>query len=57
MCYAPFDDPEIAVAIVVEQGRSGAALTSIAVDVLDAYFSIKAGAASSTAENESGLLR
>ena len=57
MLYAPFDDPEIAVAIVVEQGRSGASLRNIAADVLDAYFSIEAGAASSTAENESGLLR
>ncbi len=57
MLFAPFDDPEIAVAIVVEHARSGSALTSIAADVLDAYFSIQASAASSTAENESGLLR
>ena len=57
MCYAPFDDPEIAVAIVVEHGQAGAALRNIAADVLDAYFSVQAGSASSTAENESGLLR
>lgn len=57
MCYAPFDDPEIAICIVVEHARSGASLGNIAKDVLDAYFSIQAGAASSTAENENALLK
>ena len=40
MCYAPFDDPEIAVAIVVERGLSGANLSRMARNVLDAYFSL-----------------
>ena len=39
VCFAPFDEPEIAVAIVIEQGRSGAALASTAVSILNAYFS------------------
>jgi len=39
ICFAPFDDPEIAVAIVIEQGGSGAALASTAVEILNAYFS------------------
>ena len=55
MCYAPFDDPEIAVAIVVSRGYSGANLTSIAKDVLDAYFSL--GDKTSTADSENTLLR
>ena len=45
MCYAPFDDPEIAVAIVVERGLSGANLSRMARNVLDA---ISASAASAT---------
>ena len=38
VCFAPFDDPEIAVAIVIEKGGSGAALASTAVNILNAYF-------------------
>ena len=50
MCYAPFDDPEIAVAIVVERG-----LSRMARNVLDAYFSL--GSISNTAERENSLLK
>ena len=39
VCFAPFDAPEIAVAIVIEQGGSGAALAATAVEILNAYFS------------------
>ena len=39
VCFAPFDEPEIAVAIVIEQGGSGAALASTAVNILNSYFS------------------
>ena len=38
VCFAPFDAPEIAVAIVIEKGGSGAALASTAVEILNAYF-------------------
>ena len=38
VCYAPADDPQIAIAVVVEHGGSGSALTQIAKDVLDQYF-------------------
>ncbi|MPM14921.1 hypothetical protein SDC9_61285 [bioreactor metagenome] len=38
VCFAPFDDPKIAVAIVIEKGGSGAALASTAVEILNAYF-------------------
>ena len=55
MCYAPFDDPEIAVAIVVERGLSGANLSRMARNVLDAYLSL--GSISNTAERENSLLK
>ena len=38
VCFAPFDDPEIAVAVVMEQGRSGAALAATAVEIINDYF-------------------
>lgn len=38
VCFAPFDEPEIAVAVVIEQGRSGAALAATAVQILNDYF-------------------
>ena len=38
ICYAPADDPEIAISIVVEKGGSGAEIMDIAKDVLDYYF-------------------
>ena len=39
VCFAPYDAPEIAVSIVIEQGGSGSALASTAVNILNAYFS------------------
>ncbi len=39
VCFAPYDDPEIAVAIAVEHGGSGSELASMAADVLRYYFS------------------
>ena len=39
VCFAPYDDPEIAVSIVIEKGGSGSALASAAVEILNAYFS------------------
>lgn len=38
ICYAPADDPEVAIAVVVEKGGSGSALAPIARELLDAYF-------------------
>ncbi len=38
VCFAPFDEPEIAVAIVIEEGGSGSALAATAVNILNAYF-------------------
>ena len=39
ICFAPYDDPEIALSIVIEKGGSGSALASTAVEILNAYFS------------------
>ena len=41
VCFAPFDDPEIAVAVVVEHGGSGGELASIAADILSYYCSFQ----------------
>jgi penicillin-binding protein 2 len=38
VCFAPYDDPQIAVAIVIEKGGTGAALASTAVKILNTYF-------------------
>ena len=38
VCFAPFDEPEIAVAVVIEKGKAGSALASTAVEILNAYF-------------------
>lgn len=53
VAYAPFDDPEIAVAIVIEKGGSGAALASTAVEIINAYFS---AAETSSTQQELTLL-
>ena len=39
VCYAPADDPEIAVVIYVEKGAAGSALAAVAEPVLEYYFS------------------
>lgn len=36
--YAPYDDPQIAVAVVLEYGAGGAYSTGVAKDIFDAYF-------------------
>ena len=41
VCYAPADDPEVAVAVVVEKGVRGAFTAPVARDVLMTYFNIK----------------
>ena len=55
MCYAPFDDPEIAIAIVVERGKAGANCAFMARQILDVYFNIKSY--SDTSEPEMALLK
>lgn len=38
ICYAPYDNPEVAVAVVLEHGAKGKYSMQIAKDLLDAYF-------------------
>ena len=39
ICFGPYEDPEIAVAIVVEKAGAGANITPAAVQILNAWFS------------------
>lgn len=55
ICYAPYENPEIAIAVVVEKGGSGSALAQIAREVLDYYFTFKYS--EGTLETELSLLR
>ena len=55
ICYAPADDPEIAIAVIVERGGSGANTAFIAKNILDAYYVIRSYSDSS--EEEMTLLR
>ena len=55
ICYAPFDDPEVAVAMVVERGQAGANCAFMARQIIDAYFNIRSY--SDTSEPEMALLR
>lgn len=38
VAFAPYDDPEIAISIVVEHGGSGTAVAEIAAEILSSYF-------------------
>ena len=38
VAFAPYDDPQIALALIIEKGGSGGALADTAVDILNAYF-------------------
>ena len=39
VCFAPYDDPQIAISMVVEQGASGSNLAQAVAQVVDYYFS------------------
>ena len=41
VCFAPYDDPQIAVFVLVEHGGSGSELGAMAADILSYYFSAK----------------
>lgn len=50
IAFAPYDDPEIALAIVVENGGSGSNVTEAAKKIFDYYFTSEAAADSVPAE-------
>ncbi len=39
IAFAPYDNPQIAVAVAIEKAEAGADLAPVAVDILNAYFS------------------
>ncbi len=52
VAYAPYENPEIAVAVVVEGGGSGASVVQIARDVFDYWFTARERTSTSSAENQ-----
>lgn len=40
MCYAPYDDPQIAIAVIVERGVSGASVQFMARQIVDVYIDL-----------------
>ena len=54
VCFAPMDDPEIAVAIYGEKAAHGSSLAPVAEDVLRAYFAMEAASEVTAFENQVG---
>lgn len=52
VCFAPYDDPEIAVAIVIEHATWGSNLATTGVDILNAYFTADETGSAITGENQ-----
>ena len=55
ICFAPYEDPEIAVAIAVEKGGAGATLSPVARQVVEYYFNFKSNI--NNLENDYALLK
>ncbi len=55
ICFAPYDDPQIAVAVAIENGSKGANLGVMARDMLQYYFDFQVS--TQNTENELTLLR
>lgn len=53
--FAPFDEPELAIAVIIENVDSGTATATVAADIYDYYFSTKNQISSQQPSNE--LLR
>jgi len=54
VCFAPYDDPQIALCLVAEGGDAGGSLAELAAGILAQYFST--GSAMSTVSRENTLL-
>jgi penicillin-binding protein 2 len=52
VCFAPYDEPEIALAIAIEHGSAGSNLAPIAVKILNAYFTADEIGTAILGENE-----
>ena len=55
ICYAPVEDPQIAVAVVIERGGSGSRCAKVGRDILETYFAIQS--ANDETEIEGRLLK
>ena len=55
ICYAPYENPEIAISIAVEKGGAGATLSPVARQIVDYYFDFHANI--NTVENAYTLLK
>ena len=55
ICFAPAEDPQVALAIVAQQGGTGTAQAEMAADILNFYFNAQNGF--TTAAEENTLLR
>ncbi len=51
ICYAPYDDPQVAICVVGEHVQAGSRLGGTAKDIMDAYFSITNVGETDTTEN------
>jgi penicillin-binding protein 2 len=54
VCYAPAEDPRIAVVIYGEKAGHGSSLGEIARSILDSYFGLGSGNAQVSGENQLG---
>lgn len=54
VCYAPADDPQIAIAVYVENGAQGGNLGNIAKAIMDVYFAEESNMETYPAENALG---
>lgn len=52
VCYAPMDDPQIAISVYGEKAGHGSYLADIARDILDAYFAVGEAGELDTFENK-----
>ena len=52
ICFAPMEDPEIAIAIYIEKGGHGSSLTTIARSILREYYNVGTVSDVNTYENK-----
>ena len=52
VCYAPFDDPQIAIAVYGEKAGHGSSLATVARAILDVYFDVDEVGDVTTSENK-----
>ena len=51
VCFAPYENPEVAICLVAEKGASGQSLAGVAAGMLAQYFESKAAGGSAAPEN------